>query len=88
MPVRRARETWWRRTGVPLATHLVLMAGCVVMLFPYLWMLGTSFKPADETMLWPPRVLPIHWTWTNYPKVMEAAPFIRYFFNSVLVSCP
>ena len=77
MPVRRARETWWRRTGVPLATHLVLMAGCVVMLFPYLWMLGTSFKPADETMLWPPRVLPIHWTWTNYPKVMEAAPFIR-----------
>jgi multiple sugar transport system permease protein len=49
-------------------------------------MLGTSFKPADETLLWPPRVLPIHWTWANYPAVMEAAPFIRYFFNSVLVS--
>ena len=72
--------------GVPLTTHLVLLAGCVVMLFPYLWMLGTSFKPADETMLWPPRVLPIHWTWANYPKVMEAAPFVRYFFNSILVS--
>jgi alpha-glucoside transport system permease protein len=49
-------------------------------------MLGTSFKPPDETMLWPPRVLPIHWTWENYPKAMDAAPFGLYFFNSLLVS--
>ncbi len=83
---RRARASWWRRTGAPLATHLVLLAGCAAMLFPYLWMLGTSFKPADETMLWPPRVLPIHWTWANYPKVLDAAPFGRYFLNSVVVS--
>ena len=62
MTARRARETWWRRVGTPLLTHAVLIAGCVVMLFPYLWMVGTSFKPADETMLWPPRVFPIHWT--------------------------
>src|SRR5215471_17556219 len=86
MVARRARETWWRRTGMPLATHAVLMAGCAAMLFPYLWMLGTSFKPPDETMLWPPRVLPIHWTWANYPKAMDAAPFGLYFFNSLLVS--
>ena len=86
MPVRRARETWWRRIGLPLITHLVLMAGCAVMLFPYLWMVGTSFKPADEILLWPPRVLPIRWSWTNYPTVMEAAPFVRYFLNSVLVA--
>lgn len=86
MAVRRARETWWRRVGVPLLTHAVLITGCVVMLFPYLWMVGTSFKPADETMLWPPRIFPIHWTWANYPTAMEAAPFVRFFFNSLLVS--
>jgi len=77
MAVRRARETWWRRVGGPLLTHAVLIAGCVVMLFPYLWMVGTSFKPADETMLWPPRIFPIHWTWANYPAAMEAAPSQR-----------
>ena len=86
MPVRRARETWWRRIGLPLITHLVLMAGCAVMLFPYLWMVGTSFKPADEILLWPPRVLPVRWSWANYPAVMEAAPFVRYFLNSVIVA--
>lgn len=86
MPARRTRDTWWRRIGMPLLTHLVLLGGCAVMLFPYLWMVGTSFKPADETFLWPPRVLPIHWTWANYPAVMEAAPFVRYFLNSIVVS--
>jgi multiple sugar transport system permease protein len=86
MPVQCARETWWRRVGMPLTTHAVLLAGCVAMLFPYLWMLGKSFKPPDETMLWPPRLLPIHWTWANYPKVMAAAPFGLYFLNSLIVS--
>ena len=37
-------------------------------------------------MLWPPRVFPIHWTWPNYPAVMEAAPFVRFFVNSLVVS--
>jgi len=32
MAGRRARETWWRRVGMPLLTHAVLIAGCVVML--------------------------------------------------------
>ena len=85
-PVLRARETWWRRTGMPLTTHAVLVAGCVAMLFPYLWMLGTSFKPPDETMLWPPRVLPIHWTWANYPQALDAAPFGLYLLNSLVVA--
>ena len=49
-------------------------------------MLATSLKPAVETMLWPPRLLPIHWTVSNYPTVLDAAPFVRYFLNSVIVS--
>ena len=86
MSARRARESWWRRTGVPLAVHSVLLAGCAVMVFPYFWMVGTSFKPPDEIYLWPPRALPIRWTWANYPTAMEAAPFARFFLNSLVVS--
>jgi multiple sugar transport system permease protein len=68
------------------ASHAVLLAGSVVMLFPYVWMLATSFKPAAETLLWPPRLLPIDWTFANYPTALAAAPFGRYFLNSVIVS--
>jgi multiple sugar transport system permease protein len=56
------------------------------MLFPFVWMLATSLKPADETLLWPPRLLPIHWRFANYPEVLDAAPFVRYLLNSVVVS--
>jgi len=67
-------------------SHAVLLAGSVVMLFPYVWMLATSLKPAAETLLWPPRLLPIDWTFANYPTALAAAPFGRYFLNSVIVS--
>src|SRR3989442_12762087 len=76
----------WRRVGRPVISHGLLLLGCLVMLFPYLWMLGTSFKPANETLLWPPRLLPIHWTLANYPTALQAAPIGRYFINSIIVS--
>ena len=76
-----------RSRAVPaILSHGVLLAGSVVMLFPFVWMLATSLKPAAETLLWPPRLLPIDWTVANYPAVLAAAPFVRYFLNSVIVS--
>jgi multiple sugar transport system permease protein len=82
---KRAHETWWR-LGAPTLSHTVLLLGSLAMMFPFIWMLATSLKPADETLLWPPRLLPIRWTVANYPVVLNAAPFIRYFLNSVIVS--
>ncbi len=75
-----------RRLAVAAVSHGILLAGGVVMVFPFLWMLATSFKPAAETLLWPPRLLPIHWQPRNYETVLQAAPFVRYFVNSVVVS--
>ena len=76
----------WRRVGVPTASHGILLVGSLTMLFPFVWTLATSLKPAAETVLWPPRLLPIHWTAANYPTALDAAPFVRYFLNSVIVS--
>jgi multiple sugar transport system permease protein len=80
------RGAAWRRVGAPAVSHAILLAGSLSMLFPFLWMLATSLKPAEETVLWPPRLLPMDWTWSNYPVVLEAAPFVRYFANSLVVS--
>jgi multiple sugar transport system permease protein len=84
-PLGTVRVTW-RRLGGPALSHAILLAGSLSMLFPFLWMLATSVKPADETLLWPPRLLPIHWRFANYQEVLDAAPFVRYFVNSVVVS--
>ena len=71
--------------GVFLA-HCVLMAGAVLMVLPMLWMLVTSFKPAPEIAIWPPRFLPRAPTFENYVGLFQAAPFGRYFVNSFGIS--
>jgi len=82
----KAAHGTWRRLAAPTLSHTILFLGSLAMMFPFVWMLATSLKPADETLLWPPRLLPIHWTVANYPVVLNAAPFVRYFLNSVIVS--
>ena len=56
------------------------------MVMPMLWMLATSFKPPAEVALWPPVFLPQHPTFENYTGAFEAAPFGRFFLNSVLIA--
>jgi multiple sugar transport system permease protein len=69
-----------------VVVHAILMLGAVVMVLPMLWMLMTSFKPPTEVELWPPKFLPVNWTWSNYTGMFEVAPFGRFFVNSVGIS--
>ena len=57
---RAARDagSTWRRLGVPTLSHGILLTGSLAMVFPFVWMLATSFKPADETLLGPPGSCP------------------------------
>lgn len=66
--------------------HLVLLLGFVVMILPFIWMLSTSLKPADEVLSWPPQLFPKSWTLANYATVFATAPFVRFFINSMLVA--
>jgi multiple sugar transport system permease protein len=68
---------------LPLLAHAVLMAGAVLMVLPMVWMLATSFKPDSEISVWPPHFLPQAPTWANYTGLFQAAPFARFFANSV-----
>ena len=76
----------WRRIAAAAGAHTFLALGAVVMLFPFVSMIATSLKPAEETLIWPPHLLPVEWTLANYPAVLNAAPFARYFVNSIVVS--
>ena len=75
----RAGTVRWR-------AHLVLVGGAVLMLYPLLWMLSSSFKPTEdifsETGLIPTRV-----TGRNYPDGWTALPhgFEHYILNSLIV---
>ena len=69
-----------------LLAHGILMLGAVFMVLPMIWMLATSFKPATEIVIWPPRLLPEAPTFANYTGIFEVAPFARFFANSLGIS--
>jgi len=41
-----------------ILVYLVLILGSVLMIFPFIWMISTSFKTVPETTLIPPTLLP------------------------------
>ena len=66
-------------------SHLVLLAGAVAMLLPFVWMISTSVKPADQLFTVPPTWIPNPVRWENYVKAMGAGNFGRYALNSLFL---
>lgn len=69
-----------------LVLALLLLLGAMFLL-PFAWMVSTSLKPLNETMVLPPRWLPSEPQWQNYPEAMRAmGPFWLYARNSLLLA--
>lgn len=79
--VRRRRDV-----AVTLALHVVLMAGLLVMVGPFLWMFLSSFKTEGEVRLVPPTWWPQAPTLQNYRELFARLDFPTYFLNSVVVA--
>ena len=73
-----------RRVFKPTLLHLLLALGAATTVLPFLWMLSTSLKPEAEIFRFPPVWLPRAWQWSNYSEAMQAAPFGRYFLNTLI----
>ena len=65
--------------------YLVLAAGAVLMIFPFVWMLLTSFKSMAESIQIPPTILPAKWLVENYSNALDSLPFIRLYINTALL---
>jgi multiple sugar transport system permease protein len=66
--------------------YLVLAGISALYLFPFVVVLTTSLKPADEIFTLPPTLGAKRWTLDNYRAALEAMPFARYLFNTALIS--
>lgn len=78
-----------QRTSVPghVLRHLLLIAGLVIMLAPFVWMVSTSLKPPNEIFSTKLSLLPTNW-WAaeNYTKAFSKVPLLRYLLNGVFVT--
>src|SRR5260370_2841141 len=68
--------------NAPLYVVLAILGAA--MIFPFLWMLATSFKPAPD--IYSLSLIPQRPTLVNYVTALTKFPFARWFGNSVLVA--
>ena len=66
-------------------TYVALILGSVVMIFPFVWMLLTSFKTQAESMAVPPQLLPSQWNLDNFITALESLPFVNLYVNTALL---
>ncbi|GHU02975.1 sugar ABC transporter permease [Betaproteobacteria bacterium] len=64
--------------------YLLVLVIALMVLFPFLWMLSSSFKTQVDIIAWPPRLF-FEPTLQNYMKVFEEQDFLKYFINSTIV---
>lgn len=64
---------------------ILVMAGGLAMLIPFLWMVLTSLRTDQEAFAIPPKLLTDP-QWHNWVDAWNVAPFGRFFFNSAFVS--
>jgi multiple sugar transport system permease protein len=66
--------------------HLLIYAAALATVAPFIWMVLTSFKNLGEILVYPPKWLPEKFQIENYMNAFRAAPFARFYFNSVFVA--
>jgi ABC-type glycerol-3-phosphate transport system permease component len=81
-----ARRGPARRGLRRVPTHLVLLAGGLLWLFPFLWTLGSSLKSADGFFSQGLNPLPKQLHAANYTTAWNEASFGRFFLNTVVIA--
>jgi N-acetylglucosamine transport system permease protein len=65
-------------------TQILLMIWALLVIFPFVWMIMTSFK-TDPEIIFSPWKLPATLQWDNFSRAWTKAHIGRYFFNTIIV---
>ncbi len=75
-----------KRFNIGFAIGLIIVIlGAVSMLFPYLWMLGTSFKSRPETFELIPTLFPKEFQFETYTQIWQLYPIGGAILNTMII---
>ena len=69
-----------------IGIFIFLTLGSIIMLYPFIWMVFTSFKPKMHIYL--AGLLPKTWDFSSYIQIWDEIPLVRGFLNTILYSFP
>lgn len=58
----------------------------LLIFFPILWTILTSFKSEADAIAFPPKFLFFDWTLENYAVVQERSDYMRFLWNSIIIA--
>lgn len=73
------RLPWWVAVAV-------MVGGCVIWLYPFLWMVSASLKTPSEVFSAGLDLIPDTFIWENYSRAWSSAQFGQYLANTVIVT--
>ncbi len=68
-----------------IVTYGALILGSIIMIFPFVWMILTSFKTQAESMKIPPVIFPSSFQLKNFSDVVASLPFFSMYANTILM---
>lgn len=74
------------RIAARSAAYIILIFAAVICLFPFIWMISTSFKPMADIYKMPPSLFPTNITLENFIEGWAGADFGMYFKNSAIIT--
>ena len=77
----RDRQRFGRWAGYAVMALMLLIVGA-----PLYWMVIGSFKTTREIYTFPPIWIPKNYRWENYVDAWNAAPFGRFYVNSIVTT--
>ena len=75
-----------QKIALRVLLYVVVIAVCVVTLYPYFAMLCTALKGRGEIFSAEGTVLPIKALWSNFIDIWSRAPMAKYLVNSILIA--
>jgi multiple sugar transport system permease protein len=90
--VQKRQSTSWqgsrrnRSRIVQALAYVIVTAGAIIFMIPFVWMLSSSLKPLDQIFVEPPVWIPDPIQWRNYVDAWNALPFSRFLVNTLFIT--
>jgi multiple sugar transport system permease protein len=66
--------------------YIVIIGGALLAILPFVWMLSSSLKSANEVFKIPIQWIPFPPRWANYSEALSKGDMVLYYLNSIFVS--
>ena len=83
---RGAFATAKRPSAGTIVSYALMVLAVLIVGFPLFWMVVGSLKTNQDVYTTPPLWLPKAWRWRNFVDAWQAAPFGRFYLNSIITT--